>query len=130
MNHNTAILERGIEKIRAKAIDTADQGTDRVAGVVGHVSDTLRDTAKRVDQPKASRALKSSAKAFRSTEKQLRSEGAAGLANMMWASMKAHPGRYMIVAIAMGLVVGRSTRRRTDAVRTGSVTLVEVKEVR
>ncbi len=78
-----------------------------------------------------STALESSAKAVRSTEKQLRSKGAAGLGTMPLASMKNHPGRYLLLAITPGLMLGRSTKRRSasDTVGTGSVMVVEVKEV-
>jgi hypothetical protein len=132
MSRTTATLEHGIDQIKTRAVETADHGTERVASAAGKVSDTLRDTAKRVDQPAVSKALKSSSKAVRSTEKQLRSQGAAGLATMLWASMKTHPGRYMLLAITLGLMLGRSTKRRTnsDTVGTGSVMVVEVKEVR
>lgn len=132
MSRSTTTLERGIDQIRATAIETADHGTDRLAAAAGKVSGTLRDTAKRVDQPQVSNALKSSAKAVRSTEKQLRSQGAAGLATMLWASMKSHPGRYLLMAVTLGLMLGRSTKRRanSDTVGTGSVMVVEVKEVR
>jgi hypothetical protein len=131
MSRATETLEHGIDQIKTRAVETADQGTERVASAVGKVSDTLRDTAKRVDQPTVSRALKSSSKAVRSTEKRLRSEGAAGLATKLWASMKTHPGRYLLLAIALGLMLGRSTKRRPDSdiVGTGSVMVVEVKEV-
>ncbi|MGF1667656.1 MAG: hypothetical protein ACFCVC_15465 [Acidimicrobiia bacterium] len=130
MSRTTATLERRIEQMRSKALDTADHGTDRVADAAGRMSDTLRHAAGRVDQPQVARALKSSSKTVRSTEK-LFSDGAAGVATRLTESARAHPGRVAFIAIALGLLLGWSSRRRSsDPVGTGSILVVEVKEIR
>jgi hypothetical protein len=132
MSRNSMTLDRGIDQIKSKAVETADEATYRVAGAAGKVSDTLGAAAKRVDQPRVSRALKTSAKTVGRTEKDLRSKGARGLAALVVDSIRAHPGRYMALAIIVGLLFGRTMLRSNgpEHIGQGSVLVMEVKEVR
>jgi hypothetical protein len=115
-----------------KAEQAAEQATEKVAAAAGTVSKSLSDAAGRVNQPRVSDALRSTAQAAGRAEAQLRVKGARGMALGVAQWARAHPERYLLIALASGLLL-RAMLRGEDESRhltAGAVMVMEVKEIR
>lgn len=125
-------IDRAREATVDKAEQAADQATEEVAAATGTVSRSLSDAADKTSRPRVSDALRSSAQAAGRAEAQLRVKGARGLALGVAQWARAHPERYLLIAVTAGLLLRAMLRGEGESrhLTAGAVMVMEVKEIR